>query len=179
MVTPQQDSLDDAIDRVAMAMTAVPEDGRAFAWAPGRETTHLTWHWPAVVAAALALIALVTWSPRAPQGPGPAAPTVSPAPLESAALGASARVTLQAASSAPLDAPLASAQPRARVRSQALSREAGPTGSAFGLPALDGPPALQINVLGAPLSLTMAEAEPAPLSLNLLEVAGLDPDRKE
>lgn len=178
-MTPQRDSLDDAIDRVAVAMTAVPDDGRSFAWAAGRETAHLTWHWPAVVAAALALIALVTWSPRAPQAPGPAVPTVSPAPLESAALGASAMVTRQAASSAPVDVPLASVQPRARVRAQASSREAGPTGSTFGLPALDGPHALQIDVLGAPLSLTMAEAEPAPLSLTQLEIAGLDPDRKE
>lgn len=51
--------------------------------------------------------------------------------------------------------------------------------SAFGLPALDGPRALQIDELGPPLSLTIAEVEPAPLALKQLEITGLEPDRKE
>lgn len=172
-MTSQLESLDDAIDRVAVALVTPPSEGRHFAVEPGRRPPAYA-RWATATAAAallggivlLRLLTGVTEPARSVFVGGPALLHSRPLP---------AWVPTAKTARPEAVGPIAGTSRPGIGRGERVPQPV----SAFGLPALAGPDALRVDVLTVPAGLALAELGPAPLTLDQLEVPDLAADRKE
>ncbi len=169
------ETLDDAIDRVAAAMTTVHDAaGRTIVVGKGTPAVVVRRGWQIAAAAGIAVVVLgvLMWPHGGIDAPRVASVVATPELLAARPL---ALLNLAEAWVPTSPTPL-----RASTRAQRTLRRSGPpTRAAFELPALPGPAVLQVERLGGPERLVIVAAAPEPLILTQLEIPGLDMDRKE
>jgi hypothetical protein len=171
------ETLDDAIDRVAAAMTTVHDvSERTLVVAERTPAAVDRRRWPPAAAVGIAVVVLgaLTWPRGGIDAPRVASVVTTPEPLTARPL-AVLNMTDAWVPTSP-----ATLTVRVSTRGQGTLRRSGtPTRAAFELPALPGPPVLQVERLGGPERLVIDDAAPEPLILTQLEIPGLDMDRKE
>ena len=160
MTENRHETLDETIDRVAAAMTAVPADPsfseRVFDHRDTRAASRVMW---AVAVGAAVIVAVVLSRPLQPGGDD----VNQPAPL----------LSLPIASAAPLLAP-AAANPAGRAVDTATNVQSTEEAEPFPVVA-----ALQVEDLPVAEDLNLAPLSIAPVDLGLLELSPLDEPKPE